>query len=143
MNSIVAFIFGTYTKKERFMKKRLSLLITILFTLCLVLAGCAGGKRTSSVEGTWKIVSATEESSGLVLEGDQLQEYGFADISFEFKSKGMVTIKMNADTSEDGVYSVEDNTVKITQGATELTGEVDGTSLTITDSGLTIVLEKQ
>lgn len=125
------------------MKKRLSLLMTILFTLCLVLIGCNGGKRTASVEGTWKIVSATEESSGLLLEGDQLKEYGMADFTFEFDNKGKVTVKMSEDDSEQGLYSVEDKTVKITQGATEISGEVDGTKMTIEESGLTIVLEKQ
>jgi hypothetical protein len=121
------------------MKKRFSLLITILFTLCLVLAGCAS-KRTASVVGTWKIVSANEKSSGLELEGEQLEEFGLNDITFEFKDNGHVTVKMSADSSEEGIYSVEDNTVTITEGITDITGEINDTSMTINESDITIVL---
>lgn len=124
------------------MKNRFTLFITILFTLCFVLTGCSE-KKSNAVVGTWKIVSANEETSGLELEGEQLEEYGLGDVTFEFTDDGHVTVKMSADSSEEGIYSVKDNTVTITEGVTEITGEIDGTSMTISDSGISLVLEKQ
>lgn len=130
-------------KRGRVMKRRISLLFTVLLTLCFVLAGCGSKQDTSAVEGTWTLVSATEESSGTEISGDLLEAAGLNNFGFEFKSDGTVIATMGTDTPMEGTYTLKDNTVTVIVDDMQSVGEIDGSKMTMEDSDITIVLEKQ
>jgi hypothetical protein len=132
------------------MKKRLSALFVIILILGIIFSGCKSkeeniveSKDTEeiTVVGTWKIISASDEASGLDLTGEQLEAFGLDQYSVEFKEDGTLTAVMGSDTSE-GTYTFQDTTVTADIDGKTITAQLENNQLTFEESGATIVIEK-
>jgi C-terminal lipocalin-like domain len=124
------------------MKRRISALLSMLLVCCLVFAGCSSKENEkASLAGSWKIISLSEETSGLELTGDQLEAFGFGDYSIELKEDGSLSATIGEEATE-GTYTVEDNSISVTIDNETITGQIEDNKITISDSGATLVLEK-
>lgn len=126
------------------MKKRLSVLLSVLLVFSFVLAGC--GKKDSASTGlentTWTLTAAKEEESGLEFTGDQLATLGLTDFSFEFKEDSKVTVSAAGQTG-DGTYSVDGSEVTLESDGEKLALTLDGDKMEMKQDTLTMTFEKQ
>lgn len=127
------------------MKKRISVLLSILLVCCFIFAGCSSKENEknekTSLAGPWKIISLSEETSGMELSGEQLEAFGFGDYAIELREDGSLTAKVGTETIE-GTYTVENNSISVTIDEETITGQIEDNKITISDSGATLILEK-
>ena len=121
------------------MKRTLVIIFILLFSI-FGLAACSGGKN-ATLTGKYTIVSWEvdgqdwlaffESMSAMADEGG---EFNREAMYFDFQSDGKFLMNMSDETGElpqEGTYTVDGNTVKLTAAGEELSGIIDGNKIII------------
>ena len=126
------------------MKKKLAKLLIVLIVAILtcstLLIGCGS---PSALEGTtWK---ATEmiTADGKKASSESINAL-VGEITYEFKSEGLLVLSLGSADTQYGTWSEEDNqvTLKIEKG-TDIFGKIDGEALILENEGRKITFTKK
>jgi hypothetical protein len=124
------------------MKKKVSILLSVLLVLSFVLVACGSKGLASAYEGTtWKLTSG-KDATGIEVTADQLAAFGMSDFSFEFKADGVVTATV-AGESADGTFTEKENEITMGVDGDTLTATVDGDTMTVVETDITLIFTKQ
>ncbi|MDL2289539.1 hypothetical protein LJB83_02110 [Clostridia bacterium OttesenSCG-928-F22] len=119
------------------MKKRITVVISIVLLMALVLTACGGGGSKDIMEGTWVLDEV--EAAGQKVSGDQLKALGM-EAEFIFKDgkvKASVMVGgQNVGGEQEGTYKVDGDKLEmsgttITVANNKFTVEIAGTSMTL------------
>ena len=119
------------------MKKFLALMLAIVL-MCGVLAACGGSANANSpIVGTWKLTKGV--ASGITVDPSQLG----MEMSFRFDANGKAAMVYNGDTTEGLSWRLEGDVVKLGVSGTDLYDfAYDGSTLTVEESGVKMIFEK-
>lgn len=124
------------------MKRKVLLLLSVLFMFSFILGGCGSSEPKSALEGTTWVISSGKDDSGIELTSDLLALAGIADFTLEFKADEVLTASY-AEESADGTWSEKDNVVTIGLDGESITANVEGEQLTLAQEGMTLYFDKQ
>lgn len=123
------------------MKKRVLLLLAVVFVFSIILGAC-GSKKPINVEGTTWVIDSLKDKSGNKATDEDFESLGMKDYKVEFKKDGVMTVSA-AGVTVDGTWSQSDNIVTVDDGQKKLEYTLDGNKMTITENGYTFTLKKQ
>ena len=122
------------------MKKRLSMILAVIFVMTCMLTAAGCGEEDTGVVGTWKLtaweLNGTEQS---------LEDYGMDfESTMTFTEDGKVTINMSDNNTVEGTWKLDEEILEVTASGATQTGKLQDGKIYLGDkkSGLAIY-EKQ
>lgn len=104
------------------MKKIISISITMILCIAMIACGGSSGRRDKELVGDYIGVSGT--SYGITLYGDDMSD---CSLKLDNKGKAFITI---ADTTVDGTWVNDDDTLTITVDKTKIVGDLGNDIIT-------------